>query len=53
MLFRSRDNIGMVLQKNHIFDGSIEENIRYGRPNATEEEVIDAAKSRYCSGNAW
>ena len=42
-----RDNIGMVLQKNHIFDGSIEENIRYGRPNATEEEVIDAAKKAY------
>lgn len=42
-----RDNIGMVLQKNHIFDGSIEENIRYGRPNATLEEVMDAAKKAY------
>ena len=42
-----RDNIGMVLQKNHIFDGSIEENIRYGRPNATQEEVIEAAKKAY------
>lgn len=42
-----RDHIGMVLQKNHIFDGSIEENIRYGRPNAKEEEVIDAAKKAY------
>ena len=42
-----RDNIGMVLQKNHIFDGSIEENIRYGRPNATREQVEDAARKAY------
>lgn len=42
-----RDNIGLVLQKNHIFDGTIEENIRYGRPEATDEEVIDAAKKAY------
>jgi ABC-type multidrug transport system fused ATPase/permease subunit len=42
-----RDNIGMVLQKNHIFDGSIEENIRYGRPGATKEEVEEAAKKAY------
>ncbi|MBP5473257.1 MAG: ATP-binding cassette domain-containing protein, partial [Bacteroidales bacterium] len=27
-----RENIGLVLQKNHIFDGSIEENIKYGNP---------------------
>ena len=42
-----RDNIGLVLQKNHIFDGSIEENIRYGKPGATFEEVVQAAKSAY------
>ena len=42
-----RENIGLVLQKNHIFDGSIEENIRYGRPDATFEEVVAAAKSAY------
>ncbi len=42
-----RDNIGMVLQNNHIFDGTIEENIRYGRPNATLEEVLEAAKKAY------
>lgn len=42
-----RDNIGMVLQKNHIFDGSIEENIRYGRPGATIEEVHEAARKAY------
>ncbi len=42
-----RENIGLVLQKNHIFSGSIEENIRYGKPDATDEEVIDAAKKAY------
>ena len=42
-----RDNIGLVLQKNHIFDGTIEENIRYGKPDATFEEVVDAAKRSY------
>lgn len=42
-----RDNIGMVLQKNHIFDGTIEENIRYGRPCATQEEVMEAAQKAY------
>ena len=39
-----RENIGLVLQKNHIFDGTIEENILYGKPNATHEEVVEAAK---------
>lgn len=42
-----RENIGLVLQKNHIFDGSIEENILYGNPNATHEEVVEAAKQAY------
>ncbi len=42
-----RDNIGLVLQKNHIFEGTIEENIRYGKPDATEAEVIDAAKKAF------
>jgi ABC-type multidrug transport system fused ATPase/permease subunit len=42
-----RENIGMVLQKNHIFDGTIEENIRYGRPDATLEEVHEAARKAY------
>lgn len=42
-----RDNIGIVLQKNHIFDGTIEENILYGNPNATHEQVEDAAKKAY------
>ena len=42
-----RDNIGLVLQKNHIFDGTIEENILYGNPKATHEEVVDAARRAY------
>ena len=42
-----RENIGLVLQKNHIFDGSIEENIKYGNPRATHEDVIEAAKKAY------
>lgn len=42
-----RDNIGLVLQKNHIFDGSIKDNIAYGKPSATMEEIVDAAKKAY------
>ena len=36
-----------MLQKNHIFDGTIEENIRYGRPDATHEEVVEAARKSH------
>lgn len=42
-----RDNVGLVLQKNHIFDGTVEENILYGKPDATHEEVIEAAKKSF------
>ena len=42
-----RENIGLVLQKNHIFDGTIEENILYGNPNATHDEVVESAKKSY------
>ena len=42
-----RENIGLVLQKNHIFDGTIEENIRYGNPQATHDDVVKAAKQAY------
>lgn len=38
-----RANVGLVLQKNHIFIGTVEENIRYGKPDATRDEVVDAA----------
>ncbi len=40
-----RENIAMVLQDTHLFTGTIMENIRYGRPDATDEEVIEAAKT--------
>ncbi|BAC12856.1 ABC transporter ATP-binding protein [Oceanobacillus iheyensis] len=40
-----RDNIGMVLQDNILFSESIEMNIRMGNPEATDEEVIQAAKA--------
>ncbi|MGX5853197.1 ABC transporter ATP-binding protein [Dyadobacter jiangsuensis] len=42
-----RNAIGMVLQKNHIFKGSIAENIWYGKPDATWDELVDASKSAY------
>lgn len=42
-----RDNIGLVLQKNHIFKGSIADNIRYGKISASLEEVVEAAKKAY------
>ena len=42
-----RDHVGLVLQKNHIFDGTIEENIKYGNPQATYEDVVKAAKQAY------
>ena len=40
-----RKNIAMVLQDTHLFSGTVMENIRYGRPDATDEEVIEAAKT--------
>lgn len=42
-----RDDIGLMLQKNHIFQGSIEDNIRYGNMNATFEQIQEAAKKAY------
>ena len=40
-----RSSIAMVLQDTHLFSGTVMENIRYGRLDATDEEVIDAAKT--------
>lgn len=40
-----RENIAMVLQDTHLFTDTIMENIRYGRPDATDEEVMAAAKT--------
>jgi len=42
-----RHMFGMVLQDTWLFNGTIMENIRYGRPDATDEEVIEAAKAAY------
>ena len=39
-----RQSLGMVLQETNLFTGTIKENIRYGRSDATDEEVIEAAK---------
>ncbi|MBQ2251139.1 MAG: ABC transporter ATP-binding protein, partial [Lachnospiraceae bacterium] len=40
-----RKNIAMVLQDTHLFTGTVMENIRYGRLDATDEEVVEAAKT--------
>ncbi|MFG4001776.1 ABC transporter ATP-binding protein [Flavobacterium aquidurense] len=42
-----RKNIGLVLQKNHIFKGTIAENILYGKPDASQSEIIEAAQQAY------
>ena len=42
-----RSRIGMVLQDTWLFGGTIRENIAYGRPGATDEEVIEAARATY------
>lgn len=48
----SRENLrfhfGMVLQDSWLFNGTIYDNIAYGKDNATEEEIIEAAKKAYC-----
>ena len=39
-----RDNVAMVLQKNTLFSGTVKENLRWGNPEATDEELIHACK---------
>ena len=39
-----RDAVAMVLQKNLLFSGTIKENLRWGNPDATDEEIIEACK---------
>lgn len=39
-----REKIAMVLQKNTLFSGSVDENLRWGNPDATNEEIVNAAK---------
>ena len=43
-----REAFGMVLQETWIFDGTIAENISFGKPGATRDEVIKAAEMAYC-----
>jgi ATP-binding cassette subfamily B protein len=42
-----RSEIGMVLQDTWLFRGTIRENIAYGRPDATEDEILDAARATF------
>jgi ABC-type multidrug transport system fused ATPase/permease subunit len=42
-----REHVGLVMQRNHIFDGTIEENIKYGNPQASHDDVVDAARKAF------
>ena len=44
-LDKLRDKVAVVLQKNVLFSGSIKDNLKWGNPDATDEEIIDACKS--------
>jgi ATP-binding cassette subfamily B protein len=44
-LYNLREGVGMVLQKNVLFSGTIEENLRWGKEDATDEEMFAAAES--------
>jgi subfamily B ATP-binding cassette protein MsbA len=43
-----RSNLGVVLQDNFLFDGTIADNIRFGKPGATMEEIREAARIAHC-----
>jgi ABC-type multidrug transport system fused ATPase/permease subunit len=43
-----RSKLGIVLQENFLFDGTIADNIRYGKPHATMEEVREVSRIAYC-----
>lgn len=45
-----RNQFGMVLQETWIFTGTVAENISYGMPNATREQIIEASKAVYAHG---
>lgn len=49
-IFNLREGVGMVLQKNVLFSGSIEENLRWGMENATKEELQKAASYAQAHG---
>ncbi len=42
-----RSQVGMVLQDTWLFEGTIRENLAYGRPDATEDEILEAARATY------
>jgi ATP-binding cassette subfamily B protein len=42
-----RSNVGMVLQDTWLFGGTIRDNIAYGNPDATEEQILEAARATY------
>src|SRR5690606_2688228 len=43
-----RAQLGVVMQDNFLFDGSVTDNIRFARPEATDEEVREAARIAHC-----
>lgn len=45
-----RRSFGMVLQDSWLFKGTVKENVAYGKPNATDEEIITACKRAYADG---
>jgi ATP-binding cassette subfamily B protein len=45
-----RENVAALLQETLVFDGSVGENIAYGKPGATEEEIVGAAKAADAHG---
>ena len=49
-LFHLREGVGMVLQKNVLFSGSIADNLRWGDENATEAQMTEAAQSAQADG---
>ncbi len=49
-LYNLREGVGMVLQKNTLFSGTIDENLHWGKEDATPDEIIEAASSAQAHG---
>jgi ATP-binding cassette subfamily B protein len=49
-LYSLRENVAVLLQETLVFDGTVRENIAYGKPGATEEEIVHAAKAADAHG---
>lgn len=49
-LFHLRESVAMVLQKNTLFSGTISENLRWGKEDATDEELVEACKIAQADG---